>query len=148
MSENKHIVQREIKGGSTKFKDYFTCTLCKKQIIGKESLHNHLMGAKHKKNKLNEKGDFNLDKSKDEDDEEISKDDTSLSLGSTSTMFADIPSFSKLFRQNNSISCKETMNSELERRCKFNDLESAINYKFIDKTFLAKPIGCWLSFRG
>merc|ERR1712218_338110 len=92
------------------------------------------------KNKLNEKGDFNLDKPKHEDDEKISKDDTPLSRGFTSTLFADIPSFSKLFRQNISISCKETMNSELERRCKFNDLESAINYKFIDKTFLLEAM--------
>ena len=86
MSENKHIVQREIKGGSTKFKDYFTCTLCKKQIIGKESLHNHLIGATHRKNKLNEKGDFNLDKPKHEDDEKISKIEKNIVDGNTQSL--------------------------------------------------------------
>ena len=57
-----------------KFKDYFICNLCKKEINGSQQLQQHLMGSRHTNNKLKEKLDITLNQTDDKDNNNISQD--------------------------------------------------------------------------
>ena len=140
MFQDNNIVQKQIIGRSNKFNEYYTCNLCKIDIIGVDQLKTHLNGSKHSKNMMRENMKNKAKEKNVTEADEIQQEDSNLPRSSTSHSISDITIPAKLCSQTECAGCLEKMNGSIEKICGFESLETTINYTFKDKSLLLQAM--------